>query len=63
MRGGNATPPTWAVVLQLAKEYNVTPWEFEQMCTAEWWGRMITYRMVENDEIERREKKRGKKSA
>ena len=62
MRGGRAAPPEWAVVIQLSKEYGIPPWEFEERCTAEWWKRIVTYRMVESDEIERRNK-RGKKSA
>jgi hypothetical protein len=31
------------------------------MCTAEWWKRLVAYRMVEFEEMKRREKKRGKK--
>ncbi len=60
MRGGRAAPPEWAVVIQLAKEYGIPPWEFEERCTAEWWGRIVSYRMVESEEIARRNK-RGKK--
>jgi len=63
MRGGRAAPPDWAVVLNLSKEYGIPPWEFEEACTEEWWKRILAYRRLEADEIERREKKRGKKSA
>jgi hypothetical protein len=51
------------VVLNLSKEYGIPPWEFEEACTEEWWKRILAYRRLEADEIERREKKRGKKSA
>jgi len=61
MRGGRAAPPEWVIVLQLSKEYNIPPWEFEERCTAEWWKRILTYRMIDFEESQRREKKRGKK--
>ena len=61
MRGGRAAPPAWAIVILLSKEYGIPPWEFEERCTAEWWKRVIAYRMVEGDEVKRRERKRGKK--
>ena len=61
MRSGRAAPPDWAVVIQLSKEYGIPPWEFEERCTAEWWKRIVAYRMIESEERTRREKKRGKK--
>ena len=63
MRGGKAAPPDWAVVIQLSREYGIAPWQFEEQCTAEWWARLIAYRVAEAEHLARLEKKRGKKSA
>ena len=54
----SANPPYWTPVLLMAKEYSTPPWEIEENLSLKWLKRWLSYRVAENMERERLEKKR-----
>ena len=57
----NAKPPKWIIVYEMAKEFNIPPWEVEQNCSAKWRKQFLEHRIATNVEEERKVKKRGKR--
>lgn len=61
-KGPKSTPPWWAVVISLSKEYGIPPWEFEEQCNAEWWHRIVEYRKEEAKSLDGKSKRPIRKS-
>jgi len=53
---GRGAPPDWAVIYNLANQWGIPPWQFEEECSEYWWERILTYRRVAGEIAE---KKRG----
>jgi len=49
MAGESSEVPGWVLVLGIAKEYGLAPWEVEEQCSQEWWERILLMNKIENE--------------